>query len=710
MLTKTSCLRTRSNILQLAVLYDNSIAVVTQLQGIKLFSHHECQVMQTLSIELLGSNTTAVALNEDEKLIAFANNNIIYIVSLQSKILLQTIKTFEGKITLLSFIKKSKYLISGTSEGRVMQYRYDGGRSHLSRLCSFGQSSITSIKKLNNNYVSCFAFYENLFASSGYGGIITILKMNSYANKYNIEASKVRINALCFLDSSRIVSANMDGVVKIHTLKKYTQTKNISTPFTNINSILLMPHSDFILLSADAKNLILINTKLAKVVSTDYLSFHKNVSKITLTKDNTLLVVLESRELLRVELPTTELLKSYILHNSLEKAYELIEQDPMLQGTREHKRVEVMYEKQYAKAIEALIESKTKEARQFLRMFSEIKSKQKDINAIFKAFEFFPRFKNLYLDKKFALAYAMAEKHPALKYTKQYKKMEESFKEAFSFAQKQVLLGRDDLAKEILSPYATILVKRDLLHLILKQNREFLAFLKAIHEKKYATVEELAKRNEIFYQIPTYIELQKEIQRHLFQIKSFINSGNTQNAIDAIKELIYIPQLKDELQDLYRDAKVVQKLQEAYEIDDFVQCYELLDSDGDIEELELAQFLEKHWSKLINDAELYALKADAKGIKETLGILKNVKTRANKIGDLFRVSFQVRIKALLAKRNFRVAESIIYTYIDIFGHDREITQIMKTYEKIALKKLAITLEHEKRLPRDSWLNSSLIME
>ena len=709
MFTKTACFRARSDLLQLSVLNNNRVAFSTQIHGVKIFSHEDCSSLKNLSIELLGFNTTAVAFSVDEELVAFANSNIIYIISTQTKTLLQTIKTFEGKITLISFMPNSKYLITGTSEGRVMQYRYDG-RSHLSRLCSFGQSSIASIKKLNNNYVSCFAFSENLFACSGYGGIITILKMNSYANRYNIEASKVRINALCFLDKDKIVSANVDGVVKIHALKKYTQTKVIPTPLTNINTILIMPNPQFIMISAESKKLILIDIHTAKVVSTNYLSFKQNVSKITLTDDKNLLVVLNSREIIKVELPTTQHLKSHILHNSLDKAYMLIEQDPMLQGTREHKRVEVMYEKQYTKAIEALIDSKTKEARQLLKMFSDIKSKKDDINAIFKAFEYFSRFKSLYLDKKCALAYAMAEKHPPLKYTKQYKKMEESFKEAFSFAQKQILLGRSDVAKEILSPYATVLVKRDLLHLVLKYNDKFLKFLKAINEKKYDTIEELLKKNDTFYQIPSYIELQEEIETNLLQIKKLINSGDTNSAIDEIKNLIDLPQLRQELQDLYRDAKVAKKLQEAYDADNFVQCYELLDGESDIEELELAQLLEKHWAKLINDAEVYALKADAKGIKTTLGILKNVKTRVNKIGDLFRVSFQIRIKALLAKKNYRVAESIIYTYIDIFGNDREINQIMRTYEKVTRKQLAITLNQEKRLPRDHWVNSSLIME
>jgi len=638
MLQKTKCFQTRSPITELAVLNDDSVAFSTEIHGIKIFSHEECNTTTNLSHELLGYTTTAVTFTLDSNLVAFANDTIIYILDIQTKTLIQTIKTFEGKITLIKFVPNSKYIVTGTQNGRVMQYRYDG-RSHLSRLCSFGQKSTTTIKKLKNNYISCFAFYENTFASSGYGGIITILKMNSYTNRYNIEASKVRINALCFLDNERVVSGNVDGVVKIHMLKKYSLTRTINTPFTNINSIIIMPNPQFIMISANANRVAIIDTNIAKVVSTSYLTFNKQVTKITLTKDNNLLAILDSKEIIKVELPTAEHIKSFILHNSLDKAYELIEQDPMLQGTREHKRVEVMYKKQYTQAIEALIDSNTKEARHLMRMFSEIQSKQEDINAIFKAFEFFPRFKTLYLDKKHALAYAMAEKHPALKYTKQYKKMEETFKEIFSFAQKQVLIGRADVAKEILSPYATILSKKHLLNLVLKQNEDFIHFQKAISEKKYDEVSKLLKKSKAFEQIPTYVDMQKDIQNHIVKIRKLIDNAEAKSAIEEIKKLINIPQLKNELQALYKDARVAQKLQEAYDNADFVRCYELLDDDADIEELELAQLLEKHWSKLINEAEESALKADAKGIKKALGELIHIKTRVDKIGDLFREVF-----------------------------------------------------------------------
>jgi len=708
MLVKRECYKARSQITALSVLEDNNFIFSTKLHGAKIFSHHDCSAEKNLSIELLGSKTTAVAFSKDSKLLAFANGNIIYIINTRNKILIQTIRTNEGEIKILSFVPKTKYLVTGTSNGRVMQYRYDG-LSHLSRLCSFGKLLKERNSRVKTNYVSAFAFYKEYFAVAGYGGVISVLKMNTYINRHNITSSKVRVSALCFLDGEKLISANIDGFIQIHSLRRDNYVKTIPTSLKNINRLLLMPNPQYVMVSGDDKKLLLIDIQAAKIISNSYLKFKDNVQNISLISDNNLLVVLQNREIHKVKLPTPEHLKTFLLYNELDKAYDLIEKDPMLQGTREHKRVEVMYEKFFAQAIDALINGDTKEAHKLMDMFSEIKSKKADIDSIYKAFEHYPRFKTLYLEKKCALAYAMSEKHPALKRTKQFKKMEELFKETFTFAQKQILIGREDIAKEILSVYATVSSKRTILKLVLKQNKDFIDFLKAIHEKDYLLVNKLVHKNEIFSQIPTYISLKNSIQNTIDKIRKALDLGDADRAILLVKELLRTPGIKDELQDLYKEAKLIKRLQESYKESDFKTCYEIIDSTHALHNLELSRLLETHFSKLIDRCEEAALKGDIKSIKSLLGDLIAISSRIDKVGDMLRLSFHTKIKGLMAKKSFKSAENIIYSYIDIFGQDSEIFAIMKSYERITKKRLALTQTKELNLPRDNWLQSAIIM-
>lgn len=708
MFSKQECYRARSHIEQLALLQNGTLAISTKVHGIRTFSHESCSSLKNLSIDLLGHQTTAVAFSSESNLFAFANNRIIYIYDTQNKTHLQTIQTNDGEIEILSFVPNTKYLVAGTKNGRVMQYRYDG-RSHLSRLCSYGQSDKKEKLHLKNNYVSAFAFYGSLFASSGYGGTITILKMSSYTNRVSIHESKVRISKLCFLDNSHLLSGNIEGFVQIHSLKKDKVLKTIPMPFREINSLVLMPDSRYLLVSGQSKSIVLVDTHLQKVLSSAYLTFNEYVEHLAVSQNKELFVALANGEVLKIKLPTAQELKTLLFNGELDKAFLLIEKDPMLQGTREHKRVEVMYEKLYAQAIDALINANTLEAKKLMQMFANIPSKQQEVSSIFKAFEFYPKFKTLYLEKKYTFAYAIAHNHPALKRTFYYKKMEELFKEAFTFAQKQILMGRDDLAREILASYSGVASKKAIIKLILNQNNDFLEFLKAINEKNYPQIEKLLKRNEIFSQIPTFTALKHSTQNSLNSIREHINKGEVSTAKELIKSLRATHSIKEELQELYRDCNSVAKLQMHYEKNEFKSCYEIIDSNYNLDNLELTTLLEKHWTKIINQCEEAALKGDIKQIKSLLGELIGIKSRLDKIGDLLRLSFYIKIKALMAKRNFKSAENIIYSYIDIFGRDSEILAIMRLYEKTTKKRLAFTINQENYVARNNWINSPLIM-
>ncbi len=700
------CLKARSNITNITVLDSTSIAFSTKVHGAKIFSMSDCSVSQNLSIELFGHKTTATAFSPEHKLLAFANSKIIYVVNLKNKTTIQTIRTDEGEIEILSFVGNSPYLVAGTKEGRVSQYRYDG-KSQLSRLCSFPHKR-ESLQKIKNNYISALAFHGQYMACSGYGGSIILIKTNSLADKRVIESSKVRINSLCFLDNERLISGSIDGIVRIHSLKKKNKPQTINTPFTNIKNILQMPNSDYAMVSAASNKLAIIDLTTAKLVSKAYLTFESNVENILL-HDETLFVVLENNHIYKFELPNAEELKSHLLHNTLDEAFKLLENDPMLRGTREHTRLEVMYEKLYTQAIEALIHSQTQEAYRITEMFQDVQSKRGEINSIFTDFKNYPRFKALVIEQKYALAYAMSEKFPSLKRTLQFKKLETSFKSAFTFAQKQILIGRQDLAEEILSPYASIITKKTMINLLLKQNKDFLDFLKAIQSKNYILIEKLLEKNEVFSQIPTYTALRASQQNSLDDIADLINKSQIKEAIEQIKKLQSTPGIKEELKELYRVAKLVQSLHHSYKEGDFTHCYEIIDEHYVLNELELSNLLEKHWSKVMKECEEFALKGDIKSIKDRLGELIGVKTRLTKVGDLLRVSFHSKIKGLLAKKSFLNAENIIYSYIDIFGIDSEIRSLMKIHEKLATKKLAITLDQERVVPRDNWIYSPLIM-
>jgi hypothetical protein len=689
------CLKVRSQVTCLKALQNNTVAIGTQIHGIQIFQADTCQNKQTLSIAQLHHKTTAFDIHPNKNICAVVNDTVIYIVSLINKSVLQTIFTHNSTIEMIVFVPDRPYIISTTKEGRVMLYRYDG-HSEISRLLSF------------THYVSTFALSQNYMACSGYGGCVSLVLLNSHKQIRKYCISKVRVDSLCFIHEETLLFGNVEGTLYLQSLQNKENVFTITMPFSNIKHIIHFPASDFALVSGKSNTISLVNVTTRKLISAKYLMFHDEVHTMTLTHDQYLIVVLKSKQIYRVKFANAQDLKVCIVNKNIQKAFEIIDSDPRFQGTKEHKRAEILYEKLYADAFNALVNENTKSAQKMIAPIKNIYSKRDTIKLLYKAYDNYAKFKSFYCAKKYALAYNLSDKFPALKYTPQYKKMQEEFKEAYTFAQKQILLGRKDVAKDALVPYITVLSKRTLINLLLRQNKEFLEFLKALQNKDYKLIHSLVSKYETFKDIPGYLAVQKSQETLLKNIATAIDNAKVEAAIQQIKSLQSFTCNENALEELYDYALSVKKLLTNYENNNFKTCYALIDNDERLQKLEVVKLLEEHWQKLMNECEKYALSGDIQSIKETLHELISIPSRAQRTGDLLRLSFYTQIRHLININKFTSAENLIYSYIDIFGIDKELTVIMQHYETYSSKKLAITHEQGKKRTRDSWLHSDIL--
>lgn len=705
------CIIARSKITNLVTLDNETLAFCTSQNGIALLDYQECEIKKNINHQKLNSNVVATAFSPNTELFAFVNNRVLYVVDIQTKDTLQVINIDDEDISILSFDPSSTYIIAGTENGRVLQYKHNTD-SLLSRLCSFphNRDSIYLKFKENENYVSAFAFYKNTLACSGYGGAIFILDIHTHANKDIITHNRTRINSLCFLDENTLISGNDDGSIDITPLQNTKEYKKISTPLSSIKQIIIMPNPNYIMISGMSNIISIIDIKNYKIIHSKYAEFTSNINYITMINEQSIIVSLENKRISYIDLPSVEKLKSYILHNNLEAAYKLVHSEPMLQNSYEHQMLENKFDEVFTRATTALINQNKTLAKNILDSYKNISSKQEQIKELFISFENFRRFHGLFLEKKYALAYAMASKFEALKQTIQYRQMEQVFKNAFANAQRQVIMGNIAGAKALLFDYIAVISKKPIIQLILTQNKEFIEFLQAINKKDYDTIYKLLKTNKLFEQIPNYISLNEQIAEKLQNIRFSIKSGEIVIAKKLLFSLSNIPHIAKDVEELNLECKYALILRKAYKEDRFKVCYEVLDSHKSLKKTELGILLERHWSKLMLKCEEYALAGNIKDIKKELDGLMRLTSRQNKIGDLLRVSFQVRIKMLLKSQNFHGAETIIYTYIDIFGQDSEIKQIINTYERLSSLKLAITQHQNKRPSRDSWLESPIIMK
>ena len=698
----TEAFKERSNITSLALLDKSTIAYSSVYHGIRLLELPEFKTKQRIHFDEISADSTAFCFNQDSTLMAFATKNAIYIVSLHTKKIIKTIKV--GKALILKLIFCDKYIIAGTDRGRVLQYRYNNS-AQLARICSF----IPANKREAHSYVSAFAVYENYLISSGHGGALYLFDVFAHAKRKTLLESGDRINALHFLDATKVISGDVMGNIIVHDLLDSKKNVSIDAPFHHIQQIISMPNPRFIALLGNENYISLIDIEDAKVAQVKYVQFPAKTTQMLLVNEDMLLVALNNQTVKEVKLTSAKKLRTALIYNEIPHAYELVENEFTLQYTREYKLLEKRFNSLYEEAAAALVSQNKPLAMKTLTTVKQIPSKKYVINALFSAFEEYNRFKMVYLGKKYALAYAMAEKYPPLKLSPLFIKIEAVWVENFTNAQRHVLMGNIGHAQVLLEEYITITSKREIISLLLREDKEYIQFLKAIDTKDFQTLEELLQKHPNFQATPTYVVLNNSTDKSLHKIARLIHEGKLLQAKELLVQLRTTPSLKHDLKKLHYRLQEMAQLKNAYKHNDFKACYEILDTYYHLNITELGVLLNKHWVELMNTCEEYALKANPSAIKKTLSTLLLVNTRTSRIGDLLRVSFHLRIKAYLAKRSFSGAQNIIYSYIDIFGSDCEIQSLMTMYEGLSKKKLAITQDGNNVMDRDKWVKSELII-
>jgi len=394
MLETLHCLRTRSDIKELKKLDNSLIAVCTSLHGVRIFSTQECDTKTTITHENLNSTTSAVSFSPNAEFMAFSNDTHIFILHIPSKIVLKTIKTDGEKVEQLEFDLESKYIIAATASGRILQYRYDGS-SLLGRLYSFKNQ-----KNGNKNKATAFAFNKNIMACGSNNGEIFSINLHSRANKVTIQNDNSKINSICFLDSTNIVTADEKGNLHFNSLKDGQLIKKIETGFTQVSQILIMPNPNYLMVLGNEKYVAVYDIVSFKLLHSKYIEFDDIPTKIIIADEYTLLASLDNNSIEKVLLPNTDKLKSLIQKNQLDKAYALIKKDPLLRDTKEYKVLEISYENIYNQALEALTQQNKDKAVELTKMFKYVDEKNTDIQLLFKAFQNYPRFKILYSEKK----------------------------------------------------------------------------------------------------------------------------------------------------------------------------------------------------------------------------------------------------------------------------------------------------------------------
>lgn len=683
MLCNEKFLETHSRVSQLEAFGEDTLAFTTRYHGAYLYNTKERKIRSHITHEHLNSQTLSTCLSPNGAFLAFSTSNCVYIFDAYEAIPVQKISLSKQNVQTLCFDSSSCYLIVGTQDGAVLQYKLYG-QFLLSRLFA-----VESQKE--KRAIEVLASSHTLLGCGTQDG--TLLVMNLLSKRYRLKKQLTYrpITALHFVDENTLVCSDANGVLWLIDLKEQNKVHKIDTPYEQVSQIVLIQGGEYALIHANGYSLSLVSLAQKKVIQVKYIQSSVPIEKIAVLQED-LFIAQSDSTLIKVNILGSNSLYEAMLHNSLDLAYQLITHNPLLMTTHYYKQLEERYKIATTSALKLFLQGDKTAALEYLEPFLTIRSKQKELKLSLKAFEHYERFCDLCREEKFSLAYALCKNFPLLEQMPPYQKIESHWRQLLQQAQKLIFAGKKLAAKELLHPFITVASKRDLIQLILQENNLFLSFLKACEAQNFSEAMQLAQEHLSLQKLPNYQSLQRALNTKIQECKKELERGHVEKAQEILATLQEIEQIQAIVLELTHECKVTQELQEAYERNDFIKCYELLDTNPSLCSSQLAKLLEQHWAKLIGRCEAYALQANITQVKQTFGELATIPSRLEKIEDILRLSFHVKIATLLEAGMYHNAQSIIYSYIDIFGMDSEILEYMQRYESLAKKKLAITYQ------------------
>ena len=701
MYTIERCLTLDANIKNLEALDNKYIALSTELGQARINSCKNYDNTLIIESPELTSDVVAMSFSPNVELLAFAVKSNIIVLDTKIGKILNKIPINAQEIDILSFDSSSTYLIVGTKQGRVFQYRYNNS-SVLSRLCSFPYDKQTSQPKNFTNFVSAITFHGSKMACSGYGGAVFIMDLHINTHREVITNSTTKTNSLCFMDIDTLICGKDNGDIEIVYLNAKITSRKLESDFKTIKNIIPIPNTNYIFINSYENFLSIIDIKECKVINKKYASFEDTIINMVLLDNDTVVIALKNSNIIKLNLPKPQTLDELIHKLPLYQVFIKTQNATIIQNYKNYQKIEKQYDNIFKMATKSLMQNDRKLAISLLKNYLKVTSKKDKIQMLFKTFEYYDKFKLLVTTRRYLDAYELCHRFPILEQTDEYKEMDLLWKNCFLNAQKELLAGNLPKAKQIINIYKNIPAKREMCSFIFKYPEEFVHFLKALIKKDFITTDKITEKFHAFEHIPTYINLTKKIEGTIKLVENCIIKSNTKLARKHLQKLNNIPHIDQRVKELSLHCYHIEQLYSAYEIKDLESCYKLLDTKKILHHIELGKKLEQEWAKIISKCEEYALNGDVKGIKDTLQELILMENRKSKLGDLLRVAYHTKIINFIANNETDKAQDIIISYLNIFGIDHEIENITDSFNKKFSQDINLNNPKYKRGFRDNW--------
>jgi len=586
----------KSEIVFMKRLLNGELALVSADKGFRIITTGSCENRFSLKLASAKTNKSNhnIDFTIDGKYLAYTESEkpIIRIIDTEAKQVLHSFSKHKDEIESLAFSADGNYLASGGIDGKVYLWNIKRG-AFASRFSS------------HPDYVAFLRFSpdSSYLISTGFDGSMICTNIHTKAKAKKYKQHKSRVTAITFLSDFVVVTGSKEGEVVVLNYLSGEIIARFMTPHGEVKGLVCDDKAIYV--SGSQKAVAIYSLKDYKAIETHYISAPASPSYLDFNQDfSHLFIGCQNGKLLTYNLQNEEELLSAIKAKTYKEAYEIIQENPLLESSKAKEHFDKTWEKTYDAAFAYLVKKEPKKAQALLSTFQGVPKITNKIQTLLRDFDSYDRFSQLVSTKKLPAAYSLAEQFPSLKQTPLFVKLEKIWHNAFEKAKKIMLVKNDaGTAKLMLADFNNVPPKMPLIQTLINDPDVFKNLLLGLKEKDFKKLLTIIAKH-------AYLKETHEYQQAMELADKIIDGAKVKlkekdfKTVHAYAELVLnVPHLKEQAEVLNNYALAAQKFLLVYEEKEYEKAYTLLDTFPFLIELDEAKELEAKWKEMILHCE-----------------------------------------------------------------------------------------------------------
>jgi hypothetical protein len=580
----------------------------------------------------------------------------------------------QGEVSCVAIDTKNRYMFSCGDDGKTFAV-------------DIKSAKLAFTLPMHIDTVNDIAFTQNgqWVATASYDRKISIFNLDVMTPRHKIKFHSAPVMNLLFLSKHRLLSVDKDSkiiVTNIHTGELITR---LDTVHDDVFKITISDDSKFLFVGTTLGYVVIYDLDNYKLISRDYIKLSTSVTALTYdSKSKHLIVGSKSGDILVYDIYYgQDKIKAAYKNQSYEHLEEYLKTNPLLKYTKTYLMIEELWEKIYTKAKLLLEMGDKQKAIKIFQPFKNIPSKNQMMQKLVLDYEDFEKFATTVKQRKFPVAYSLANTNQIYKDSNLYKAMEKEWKKAFRLARKYTLDPRGaDKAREILKPYRGVSEKTKLVQDLLTQGEVYKRFRVAIAQKDFRICFELIRQYPFLKEFPEYDSLMAYADTLYIKSQEAIKKDDTHAAIKMLRILVDFNDFKEEAEELMKEVERRQKFFNAIENKDMALAYDLMATSEDLQETPDGKKLQEKWNEDLQKANECAVKGDVACLKEAVKEYMHISSKYMSIATIFAWCYMVQLEdAVKKKEEQSVVENGIKNYILSFGVQDQIESFFNIFKK-----------------------------